>query len=109
MTSYLILPQLMATDADEGEFGRVWYRILHGEWAAFGRRRPAFLLLGWQSFSRLPRAWEVRSRKPQVLYTRAGQRKETGTFFDHLHQVGCFLSEGTAFDHYALEVPHVPQ
>ncbi|XP_039727991.1 cadherin-23 isoform X3 [Pteropus medius] len=22
--------QLMATDADEGEFGRVWYRILHG-------------------------------------------------------------------------------
>nr|KAF6455245.1 hypothetical protein HJG63_002555 [Rousettus aegyptiacus] len=23
-------PDLMATDADEGEFGRVWYRILHG-------------------------------------------------------------------------------
>lgn len=77
MTSYLILPQLLATDADEGEFGRVWYRILHGEWAAFGWQGPAFLPLGWQSFSRLPRAWEMRSKKPQELYTRAGQREET--------------------------------
>lgn len=105
MTSYLLLPQLMATDADEGEFGRVWYRILHGEWAAFGWRGPAFLLLGWQSFSRLPRA----RGKLQVLYTRAGQREKTGTFFNHLYQVGCLLSEGAAFDHFVLKVPHVPQ
>ena len=38
---YVILPQLKATDADEGEFGRVWYRILHGEWAALGWQGPA--------------------------------------------------------------------
>lgn len=31
VTTCLILPQLKATDADEGEFGRVWYRIVHGE------------------------------------------------------------------------------
>lgn len=24
----------MATDADEGEYGRVWYRILDGKWAS---------------------------------------------------------------------------
>ncbi|XP_040480046.1 cadherin-23-like isoform X2 [Ursus maritimus] len=30
VTACLVLPQLKATDADEGEFGRVWYRILHG-------------------------------------------------------------------------------
>lgn len=33
VTTCLFLPQLKATDADEGEFGRVWYRILQGEWA----------------------------------------------------------------------------
>lgn len=26
-----LLLQLKATDADEGEFGRVWYRILQGK------------------------------------------------------------------------------
>lgn len=37
ITPLSLLPQLKATDADEGEFGRVWYRILHGEWAATGQ------------------------------------------------------------------------
>lgn len=37
ITPLSLLLQLKATDADEGEFGRVWYRILHGEWAATGQ------------------------------------------------------------------------
>lgn len=37
ITPLSLLLQLKATDADEGEFGRVWYRILHGEWAASGQ------------------------------------------------------------------------
>lgn len=31
-----LLLQLKATDADEGEFGRVWYRILRGKWVSTG-------------------------------------------------------------------------
>ena len=37
ITPLSLFLQLKATDADEGEFGRVWYRILHGEWAASGQ------------------------------------------------------------------------
>lgn len=44
VTTYLILPQLKATDADEGEFGRVWYRILQGEWAAWEGKGQPFCL-----------------------------------------------------------------
>lgn len=36
-----LLLQLKATDADEGEFGRVWYRILHGKWAERDGRCPS--------------------------------------------------------------------
>lgn len=36
ITPLSLLLQLKATDADEGEFGRVWYRILHGKSAAVG-------------------------------------------------------------------------
>lgn len=43
VTTCLLFPQLKATDADEGEFGRVWYRILHGEWAALGWQGRRFL------------------------------------------------------------------
>lgn len=45
VTMCLILPQLTATDADEGEFGRVWYRILHGEWVDLGCRGGGRALL----------------------------------------------------------------
>lgn len=48
ITLHLAPPQLKATDADEGEFGRVWYRILHGEWAAWWGE------LGLPPFSELP-------------------------------------------------------
>lgn len=51
VTTCLVLPQLKATDADEGEFGRVWYRILHGEWAALGWQGEVVPTPGQQSFS----------------------------------------------------------
>lgn len=48
---YILLPQLQATDADEGEFGRVWYRILQGEQVVWeGRGSPSLgrASLGYQ-------------------------------------------------------------
>lgn len=105
VTACLVLPQLKATDADEGEFGRVWYRILHGEWAALGQRGPALLPSGWRGFSRLPGVWAVRPREPEAPYARVGKGRKR-TFSDHSHQVGC-LSERAAFDCYALNVLHM--
>lgn len=83
----LFLPlQLKATDADEGEFGRVWYRILHGKWAATGQE-------GWP----LPRGddtsfWLTRA-DAQALYTQAGAQGGSGVP-DCLHQVTYVLSKG---------------
>lgn len=102
----LILPQLKASDADEGEFGRVWYRILRGEWSA----------LGWRGGSSCPgdgrfSGCQGSGRQDQGSpgYCTQGRASEMKrAFSDHFQQIGCLLIEGAAFDCYALRIPQVP-